>query len=66
MPLTAAIEAPRARLTDGARALESRLSADVQAEMRSAARGHNVMSGPEWTMKVGGIAGRLDRYANRP
>ena len=56
MPLQQAIEAPRGRLTDGRDVLlESRLAADVQAELRK--RGHNVMSGPEWTMKVGGMQG---------
>jgi len=35
--------------------LEARLAPDVQAELRK--RGHNVMTGPDWTMKVGGMQG---------
>jgi len=56
LPIQQAIEAPRGRLTDGPDVLlESRLTADVQSELRK--RGHNVTSGPDWTMKVGGMQG---------
>ena len=56
LPLQQAIEAPRARLTDGrAVQLESRVEADVHAELRK--RGHDLTSGPDWTMKVGGMQG---------
>ena len=56
LPLQQAIEAPRARLTDGrAVLLESRVDAQVRDELR--ARGHDLMSGPDWTMKVGGMQG---------
>src|SRR5215475_7606735 len=56
LPLQQAIEAPRARLTDGRSVLlESRVEAEVQAELRK--RGHDVTSGPDWTMKVGGMQG---------
>src|SRR6478735_6840668 len=51
LPLQQAIEAPRGRLTDGRDVLlEARLAPDVQAELRK--RGHNVTTGPDWTMKV--------------
>jgi len=56
LPLQQAIEAPRARLTDGrAVLLESRVDAEVHAELRN--RGHDLTSGPDWTMKVGGMQG---------
>ena len=56
LPLQQAIEAPRARLTDGrAVLLESRVEAQVHAELRQ--RGHDLTSGPDWTMKVGGMQG---------
>ena len=56
MPLQQAIEAPRARLTDGrAVLLESRVDTKVHAELRE--RGHDLTSGPDWTMKVGGMQG---------
>jgi len=56
MPLQQAIEAPRARLTDGrAVLLESRVESKVHAELRE--RGHDLTSGPDWTMKVGGMQG---------
>lgn len=56
LPLQQAIEAPRARLTDGrAVLLESRVDAQVRDELRG--RGHDLMSGPDWTMKVGGMQG---------
>jgi len=56
LPLQQAIEAPRGRLTDGRDVLlEARLAPDVQAELRK--RGHNVTTGPDWTMKVGGMQG---------
>jgi len=56
LPLQQAIEAPRARLTDGrAVLLESRVDADVRAALRT--RGHDLSDGPDWTMKVGGMQG---------
>lgn len=56
LPLQAAIEAPRARLTDGrAVLLESRVEASVHQELRQ--RGHDLTSGPDWTMKCGGMQG---------
>jgi len=56
LPLQQAIEAPRARLTDGrAVLLESRVDRAVHEELR--ARGHSLSSGPDWTMKVGGMQG---------
>ncbi len=56
LPLQQAIEAPRARLTDGrAVTLETRVEAEVHAELRK--RGHDLTSGPDWTMKVGGMQG---------
>jgi gamma-glutamyltranspeptidase/glutathione hydrolase len=56
LPLQQAIEAPRARLTDGrAVLLESRVDPQVHDELR--ARGHGLSSGPDWTMKVGGMQG---------
>jgi gamma-glutamyltranspeptidase/glutathione hydrolase len=56
LPIQQAIESPRGRLTDGrAVLLEGRLAADVQAELRK--RGHDVTTGPDWTMKVGGMQG---------
>ena len=56
LPLHQAIEAPRARLTDGrAVLLESRVDADVRAALRT--RGHDLSDGPDWTMKVGGMQG---------
>jgi gamma-glutamyltranspeptidase/glutathione hydrolase len=56
LPLQQAIEAPRARLTDGRSVLlESRVEAKVHQELRE--RGHDLSSGPDWTMKVGGMQG---------
>jgi gamma-glutamyltranspeptidase / glutathione hydrolase len=56
LPLQQAIEAPRARLNDGrAVLLEGRVAADVHAELRK--RGHDLASGPDWTMRVGGMQG---------
>jgi gamma-glutamyltranspeptidase/glutathione hydrolase len=56
LPLQQAIEAPRARLTDGrAVLLESRVESKVHEELR--ARGHALSSGPDWTMRVGGMQG---------
>jgi len=56
LPLQQAIEAPRGRLTDGrAVLLESRIEPSIHAELR--ARGHDLTSGPDWTMKVGGMQG---------
>jgi gamma-glutamyltranspeptidase/glutathione hydrolase len=56
LPLQQAIEAPRARLTDGrAVLLESRVDTQVRDELRT--RGHDLTSGPDWTMKVGGMQG---------
>jgi gamma-glutamyltranspeptidase/glutathione hydrolase len=56
LPLQQAIEAPRARLTDGrAVLLESRVEPKVNGELRE--RGHDLVSGPDWTMKVGGMQG---------
>jgi len=54
LPLQDAIEAPRARLMDG-RAVhpESRISEATLATLRQ--RGHDVMSLPAWTMRVGGM-----------
>lgn len=54
LPLQQAIEAPRARLTDGrAVLLESRVDAEVREALRG--RGHDLTAGPDWTMKVGGM-----------
>jgi gamma-glutamyltranspeptidase/glutathione hydrolase len=54
LPLQQAIEAPRARLTDGrAVLLESRVERSVHEELRG--RGHALTSGPDWTMRVGGM-----------
>jgi gamma-glutamyltranspeptidase / glutathione hydrolase len=56
LPLQQAIEAPRARLTDGrAVLLEGRIDRKVQEELRD--RGHDLTHGPDWTMKVGGMQG---------
>ena len=56
LPLQQAIEAPRARLTDGrAVLLESRVDRHVNDDLRQ--RGHDLVSGPEWTMRVGGMQG---------
>ena len=56
LPLQQAIEAPRARLSDGrAVLLESRVETKVHEELR--ARGHALSSGPDWTMRVGGMQG---------
>jgi gamma-glutamyltranspeptidase/glutathione hydrolase len=56
LPLQQAIEAPRARLTDGRSVLlESRVEPKVHDELRQ--RGHQLNSGPEWTMQVGGMQG---------
>src|SRR5262249_31220678 len=56
LPLQQAIEAPRARLTDGRDVLlEGRVDAKVAGELRE--RGHALSSGPDWTMKVGGMQG---------
>ncbi len=54
LPLQQSIEAPRARLTDGRDVLlESRVEMEVHEMLRQ--RGHNLTSGPAWTMKVGGM-----------
>ncbi len=54
LKLQAAIEAPRTRLMDGREAhVEARVATDVRAAL--AARGHEVMPTPDWTMKVGGM-----------
>ena len=54
LPLQQAIESPRARLTDGAEVLlEARVPADTHADLRKL--GHNITTGPDWTMKVGGM-----------
>ncbi len=55
LPLQHAIEAPRARLTDGRAVLiEDRVDAGVIEALR--ARGHDAASfGTGWTMKVGGM-----------
>ncbi len=54
LPIQQAIEAPRARLTDGrAVLLESRVESAVRDELRR--RGHDLSAGPEWTIKVGGM-----------
>lgn len=56
LPLQQAIESPRARLTDGKEVLlESRVGTDVHDALRQ--RGHDVTTGPAWTMKVGGMQG---------
>ena len=56
LPLQQAIEAPRARLTDGrAVLLESRVDSEVRSALRG--RGHDLADGPDWTMKVGGMQG---------
>jgi gamma-glutamyltranspeptidase/glutathione hydrolase len=56
LPLQAAIEAPRARLNDGRSVLlESRVEPKVHGELRE--RGHDLSSGPDWTMRVGGMQG---------
>jgi gamma-glutamyltranspeptidase/glutathione hydrolase len=56
LPLQQAIEAPRARLTDGSDVLlEGRVDSHVQEELR--ALGHGITTGPDWTMKVGGMQG---------
>lgn len=56
LPLQQAIEAPRARLTDGRDVLlESRVEDGVHEALRQ--RGHDLSSGPAWTMKVGGMQG---------
>ena len=45
------------RETEDGRAvtLETRVEAEVHAELRK--RGHDLTSGPDWTMKVGGMQG---------
>ena len=51
-----AIEAPRARLWDGARVQpEARFDVGVLAELK--ARGHGIEDTPAWTMSVGGMQG---------
>ena len=51
-----AIEQPRARLTDGrAVEIETRVSPQVLSALRY--RGHDVIPGEAWTMKVGGMQG---------
>ena len=56
LPLQQAIEAPRARLTDGrAVLLEGRIDKAVHDELGT--RGHDMTRGPDWTMKVGGMHG---------
>ena len=57
LPLQQAIEAPRARLTDGrAVLLESRVESEG-ARRAARARPRRSASGPDWTMKVGGMQG---------
>ena len=52
--LQAAVEAPRARLWDGRRVTaEGRFSATVLEALR--ALGHEVETGPAWTLQVGGM-----------
>jgi len=54
LPLQEAIEAPRARLWDGRQVEpEARLPASTIEGLRS--RGHEVIAGAEWTMRVGGM-----------
>lgn len=55
MKLQPAIEAPRARLTDGRVVqIEDRIDADIIAALRD--RGHDAVGfGMDWTMKVGGM-----------
>ena len=49
-----AIEEPRARLWDGRKVhAESRFAPEVLAELQR--RGHDVETGPAWTMRVGGM-----------
>ncbi len=56
LPLQQAIESPRARLTDGTEVLlEARIDKQVHDELR--ALGHGITTGPDWTMKVGGMQG---------
>ena len=56
LPIQAAIEAPRARLWDGARVqAESRFTPAVLDTLR--ARGHAVEAPAPWTMAVGGMQG---------
>jgi len=53
-PIQAAVEAPRGRLTDGrALLVEGRMRRDVVDGLRQ--RGHDVVAGPDWTRKVGGV-----------
>ncbi len=54
LPLQEAIEAPRARLTDGrAVQMESRIPTAVLTALRD--RGHDVAAAPAWTAAVGGM-----------
>ena len=54
LPLQQAIEAPRARLADGRTCCSKAQWTASVAALR--ARGHDV-TGPDWTMKVGGMQG---------
>ncbi len=54
LPLQDAIEAPRARLSDGTLVqVEGRIAPAVVAELK--ARGHDAQAFSDWTMKVGGM-----------
>ncbi len=54
LPLQDAIEAPRARLSDGTLVqVEGRVAPGVVAELKN--RGHDAQSFGDWTMKVGGM-----------
>jgi gamma-glutamyltranspeptidase/glutathione hydrolase len=56
LPLQQAIEAPRARLFDGARVVaEGRLAGPTLAALR--ARGHEIEVAPDWSILVGGMQG---------
>lgn len=56
LPLQDAIEAPRARLWDGRQVEpETRIPAATLEALRK--RGHDIMPGEDWTMRVGGMQG---------
>ena len=56
LPLQEAIEAPRARLWDGRQVEpETRIAAATLQALRQ--RGHDIMPGEDWTMRVGGMQG---------
>ena len=61
LPLQEAIEAPRARLWDGRKVEpETRIAAATLETLRR--RGHDIMPGEAWTMRVGGMQGvAIDR-----